>query len=157
TLSSLHGIDIMSRPGRLKRSIGPQPVGRARSKRPASSARLGLEAVALAVHRQEVHGALRVGLELLPEAQHVGVDRPGRREALVAPPLAEQAIAGDALAPMLDQVQEELELLPRHPDLLPRLEDLAAPEVQPDVAEGVSRQALARPGAPEDGPDAGQQ
>src|SRR4029450_13354992 len=81
---------------------------------------LGLEAIALTVDGQDVGGPLGVRLELLPEPQHVGVDRAGRGKALVAPDRVEESLASEDLAGALDEVAEQLELLPCEPYLAAR-------------------------------------
>jgi hypothetical protein len=60
-----------------------------RTPEPTLGVRLPREAVALAVDRQDVFGALGIALELLPEPEDVSVDRPSRGEALVTPHLVE--------------------------------------------------------------------
>ena len=69
-----------------------------------------VEAVADAVRRLEVLRVLRVGLDLLPQARHVEVDRARHRQPVVAPDLAQEALPADGLAALLDQQLEDLPL-----------------------------------------------
>ena len=79
----------------------------------------------------------------------MGVHRARRGEPLVAPHLVEQPFAGDHLTPVLDQEREKVELLPRHPHLLARLEHLPAAEANAHVAERKLGKFLPRPRAPQ--------
>src|SRR5690348_15585755 len=97
---------------------------------------------------------LGILLEFLAEPQHVGVDRPGGGKLLVAPHLVEEAVAGDHLAAVLDEIAEEVELLARQPHLATRAEGLAAAEADPHVPERELLELLPRPRAPQHRADA---
>ena len=76
---------------------------------------------------------------------------------LVAPHLVEQPLAREDLAPMLDQVAQEVELLARQPDLDAGAEGLAGAEVEPRVGELEDVHPLPRAGPAQDGADPRQQ
>src|SRR5207247_5882682 len=92
--------------------------------------------------------ALRIVLELLAQPEDMGVHRPRRRELVVPPYLVEQPIPGDHLAPVLHQVAQQVELLPREPHLLAGLEGLAAAQAHAHVAERTLLELLALPPPP---------
>src|SRR5213596_225612 len=87
----------------------------------------------------------------------MGIHRARRGKPLVAPHLVEQPLAGDDFTPVLDQEHQEVELLPRHPDLTPRLEHLPAAEVDPRVAERELLELLPRSRTAQHRPHAGEQ
>src|SRR5262249_37013240 len=75
---------------------------------------------------------------------------------LVAPHLVEEAVPGDHLTTMLQEITEEIELLARQPHLTPRAKGLAAAQVDPRVAERELLELLPRPRAPQHRADTGQ-
>ena len=56
------------------------------------------------MHRQDVPRRLGIGLELLAQLQHVGVDRARGRILVRAPDLVEQPPAVERLAVVLEQI-----------------------------------------------------
>src|SRR5947199_2173364 len=95
------------------------------------------EAVPPPVHGEDQLGARRVALQFLTQRGGVDVHRAGGGHGVVPPDLVEQLVSGEQRAPVLDEVGEELELQRREGDRLAAAEDLGAPEVDADVADGV--------------------
>ena len=56
------------------------------------------EAVADAVHRDDVARPLRIDLDFLPQLEHVRVDRARRREFVGPPDVGEELLAAESLA-----------------------------------------------------------
>jgi ribosome-associated toxin RatA of RatAB toxin-antitoxin module len=119
------------------------PSGTESARSPSSRRR---ERVALSVRGQQPDRVIGIGLELAPETSHVRVDGSSRRKPFVAPHLVQQALARHDLAPVVEQVGEQVELLPGQPHLAAGLEHLAPPQAQSNVAEGELLRLVARPG-----------
>src|SRR5712692_2913982 len=93
------------------------------------------ELVTVAVEGEDPDGPVGVGFELPPEPEDVGVNGASGGESLVSPHLVQQSLARDHFAPMGDQKDEQIELLPRQADFPARLEHLPNTRSNPDVAE----------------------
>src|SRR5439155_17750202 len=115
----------------------------------SSIPQLTREAVALAVDGQDMTRALGIVLELLPEAQDVGVHGPRGGELLVAPDLVEQPVSRDDLVAVLDQIAQQIELLASQAHFLAPAEDLPASQPDPHISERELLELLPRPWPPQ--------
>src|SRR5262249_31382364 len=107
---------------------------------------------------QEITRIFGYGLELLPNANDVGVYGTGRRIVFVAPHFIQQTIAAERLSGMTEKIFQQLEFLAGEFDLFAAATDLVAAEVDFDIAKSVAVLFLRKSlGAPQNGFHAGQQ
>src|SRR5215510_9394316 len=84
---------------------------------------------------QNMSRPVRIGLQLPAQPEHMRVHGPGRRKALVAPDLVEQAFTRDHLAAVLGEVDQEIEFLSREPHFFSCPEDAPAARLDAYDAE----------------------
>src|ERR1700686_3268769 len=89
------------------------------------------------VHRQNESRLLRLGFNLLPEANDVCVHRTCSGKAIVSPNILEQPVPAQRLSRMNEEVLQEFELLRREIQRMALARYLATPQIHFDLAERI--------------------
>ena len=77
---------------------------------------LRFERISLPAHRDDITGGLWILFELLPQPGNVNVYRARPDEGLIVPDAGQQALSGENLSAMIDQLPEQLQFFRRKAD-----------------------------------------
>lgn len=100
--------------------------------------RLGFEGVTFASNGHDVTGSLGIRFQFLPQPGNVHIHGPRPDEGLIVPDAREQALPGQGLAAMVDQMAEQLDLLGGQVHRGTLSEHFAPLEINIDITESVS-------------------